>query len=155
MRSLYLLSIATITLFITPFTSAIPLTPSTRPEILPQTLSTLFPRATRDPVRVDVSLREKVAGNAIPLLLTEAYGVVTDAIHSLSEDTIISKPPFIWRGQDGLTLVVENKPMRDLTWGMVGQAIKLVAGWMEVNGWGKAEFAIFQDGIRVGTGTIG
>ena len=98
-------------------------------------------------------MSRRIAGTAVSVLLSEAYGVTIDVIEHIA-DGMIFPPGFRWTGRNGLSFTTWNSNNRGMTWSDLGQVIVATAEYMTVHGWGTGDLIIYQGSLEVGRGEI-
>ena len=91
------------------------------------------------------------------LLINEAFAAVLGQIEQLHHDMILPKnndgdPVFTWRGPEGFIFEAWND--RDMTFGVLKDALIATYVYMLKNGWGEAFITIWDDDLQVGEGRI-
>lgn len=105
-------------------------------------------------VIVRVILTHAIYGIAIPLLLTEAQGVVIDTMLRPDNEVIIG--PFSWRLANGHEVRAWGINSYRLTWGILRATLSATYAAMMANkGGGVAVIRIYQDGNEVARGLVG
>ena len=111
----------------------------------------IHPRTSQ--IQVIVRMSRRIAGTAVTVLLSEAYGVTLDVIEHI-RDGVIFPPGFRWTDRNGLSITTWNSNNREMTWSDLGQAIIATAEYMAEHGWGLGDLTIYQGSLEVGRGEI-
>ena len=99
----------------------------------------------------------RVAGSAVTVLVHGAFGALLDIIESRHHDHLMpnpetGEPAFIWRGREGFIFEAWND--RDMTYGVLKDALAATYTYMLKNGWGEAFITIWDNDLQVGEGRI-
>lgn len=106
------------------------------------------------PVIVQVIMTHPIFGTVIPLLLTEAQGVIIDSIVRPNNAIIVG--PFVWRIANGLEVRVWPIHSQRITWGILRAALSATYAAMMANrGGGVGVIRIYDGVIEVARGLIG
>ncbi|KAL9121653.1 MAG: hypothetical protein Q9187_001795 [Circinaria calcarea] len=136
-----------------PRSSVIRLNPSTSSRLTLRTSSRVNIHKRTNGIQVTLHMSQRIAGAAVSVLLSEAYGVVTDVIEQIA-DGVIVPPGFRWTVPNGLSITTWNSNNRDMTWSDLGEVIVTIAQLMAEHGWGTANFVIYQASLELGRGEI-
>lgn len=95
-----------------------------------------------------------IPSQAVFGLLHEAYEVVTTHLELMGDGLLIGGR-FAWADYP-LSIEVMNANNHQTTWRVLGEVLVALKDYMTVNNHvGAAEFTIFDDGTKVGSGTVG
>lgn len=126
------------------------------PRVIPAHTGPLRWYTKNSKIVISIAVERYIAGNAVLYLLTEAVGMAQDRL--LQHGDVSTHTAGLEWQEKGLRLAIENSNGHEAVWSEVLGILTAVWGFMNQNGYGSAEFLIYNrytPQAPIGRGSIG